>query len=88
MDEMALDVKQNVAVMAIFNLQDIAYEAIGSQTVAEVVLRFLVSVWLLLSKLEFEVVDDHRVRSDFLLNTMNAERIWDYLNQSTVWTCG
>jgi hypothetical protein len=44
MDEMALDVKQNVAVMAIFNLQDIAYEAIGSQTVAEVVLRFLVSV--------------------------------------------
>jgi hypothetical protein len=44
MDEMALNVKQNVAVMAIFNLQDIAYQAISSQTVAEVVLRFLVSV--------------------------------------------
>ena len=44
MDEVTFNVKQNVAVVTVLDLQDIAYQAVSGQTVAKVVLGFLVSV--------------------------------------------
>ena len=71
--------------MTVFDLEDIAHQAISSQTVTKVILGFLVLVGLLLSKLKFEVVDYHRAWSHLFFYAVNAQRIGNYFYQATVW---
>lgn len=44
MYNVALDVKQNVAIVTILNLKNVAYKTISSQTVAKVIFSFLIPI--------------------------------------------
>lgn len=56
MYNVALDVKQNVAIVTILNLKNVAYKTISSQTVAKVIFSFLIPIWFLFAKLYSEIV--------------------------------
>lgn len=56
MAAMTLDIDHDVAVVTIFNLQDVANQWVSRQTVAEIITSFLVAIRLFDSKLLQEVV--------------------------------
>jgi hypothetical protein len=87
------DVQQDVAVVSVLDLKDVAHQRISSQRVAEVV-DCLASRFGLLAVLIVEVLKQSwqsLLASDFLplfLNCMNAHGITDHFNQATPGTGG
>lgn len=70
------DIDQDVSVVSIFYLQDVAYERVCGQAFAEVLASHLESFLACASKLLFEIVDDIGVSTmHFLLDTVNAQSV-------------
>lgn len=69
---MALNVDQNVAVVSVLNLEDVAQQGISSQRLTEVGSGHFELVLLLTSELTLEVVNDPGVFAHLLFDAVYA----------------
>ena len=72
MDNVPLYVKQNVAIVSIFDLKNVADETIRSQTVAKVIFSFLIPIRFVFAELNSKIVYKKGVQSNFFFYTVNA----------------
>ena len=76
MHNVPLNINQNVSVVSIFYLQDVAYERVCGQTFGEVLASDLESFLACASKLVFEIVDDIGVSTmHLLLDSVDAQSV-------------
>lgn len=59
MNNVPFYVKQNVAIVSILYLENVADETISSQTVAEIIFSFLIPIWFFFPKLDSKII--HKV---------------------------
>jgi len=77
----ALDVDHDVAVVPVLDLENVAYERIGSQRLAEVLTRGLVGLATRGAELVAEVVDDaYLLSSELFFDAGDAQRIVAYFD--------
>ena len=74
--QVTFNINQNVSIVSIFDLQDVAYKRVCGQTFAEVLTSKLESFLACATELLLEIVNDIRVSSmHFLFDTVNAQSI-------------
>lgn len=79
--DVALDVDHDVAVVPVLDLENVAYERIGSQRLAEVLTRGLVGLATRGAELVAEVVDDaYLLSSELFFDAGDAQRIVAYFD--------
>lgn len=81
--DVALDVDQDVAVVSVLDVQNVAEQRVGRKTPAEVVTSLLVLLLLRATKLLLEVVDDPRVLAHLLLDTVNGQGVLSDLDDAS-----
>lgn len=82
-EHVSLDIDQDVLVVPVFDLEDIANKTVSTERVCKVLNSGVVLLRVGLSVLTSEVVDDCRVRSAcLLLDRRNGESVSNNLNET------
>ena len=89
MENVALNIDQDVLIVTILDLENVANKTVSTERIGEVLDGLVVLLRSCLAKLTTEVVDDSGVSStSLLLNRGDGEGVRDNFNESTVRTCG
>ena len=87
MEHMTFDVNQDVLIVSVLDLEDIADQTVSAEWVREVFHSLLVLLWAWFTVLAAEVIENRCVTACFLLNWRDWKSIWDHLYKSTVRSC-